>query len=72
VYCLGLGLPFLAAAFAFGRIRPVLALIRRHQQVVLRIGGGAMIVVGLALMTGWWDMLTGVARNWAAGFGTLL
>ncbi len=29
--------------------------IRRHQRWVTRIGGGMLVLVGIALLTGWWD-----------------
>jgi cytochrome c-type biogenesis protein len=55
VYCLGLGVPFIVAALAYRRALGAFRLIRRHQQWVTRIGGLMLVVVGLALLTGWWD-----------------
>lgn len=72
VYCLGLGIPFIVAALAFTRMQRVLAFVRRHQQAVMRIGGIAMVIVGVMLVTGLWERLMGVLRVWAAGFGTVL
>jgi cytochrome c-type biogenesis protein len=60
VYCLGLGLPFIVAALAYRRALGAFALVRRHQQWVTRLGGLMLVLVGLALVTGWWD----VAVNW--------
>lgn len=57
VFALGLGLPFIAAAFAYRRMLRAFAVVRRHQVLVMRIGGGMMIVVGLLLVTGWWDLI---------------
>ena len=57
VFALGLGLPFIAAALAYRRMLRAFAVIRRHQVLVMRIGGAMMIVVGLLLVTGWWDRL---------------
>ena len=57
VFALGLGLPFIAAAFAYRRMLGAFAVIRRHQQLIVRLGGVMMIVVGLLLVTGWWDVL---------------
>ena len=55
VYCLGLGVPFVVAALAYRRALGAFGLIRRHQQWVTRIGGAMLVLVGLALVTGWWD-----------------
>lgn len=59
VFALGLGLPFVAAALAYRRMLRAFAVIRRHQVAVMRIGGVMMILVGLLLVTGWWDVLVG-------------
>jgi cytochrome c-type biogenesis protein len=55
VYCLGLGVPFIVAALAYRRALSAFSLIRRHQQWVTRIGGVMLVLVGLALVTGFWD-----------------
>jgi cytochrome c-type biogenesis protein len=60
VYCLGLGVPFIVAALAYRRALGAFAFVRRHQQWVTRIGGLMLVLVGLALVTGWWD----TAVNW--------
>ena len=56
-YCLGLGLPFIIAALAFRRAMTAFGWIRRHYAAVTRFGGGMLIVVGLALVTGLWDQV---------------
>jgi cytochrome c-type biogenesis protein len=55
VYCLGLGVPFIVAALAYRRALGAFGFVRRHQQWVTRIGGAMLVLVGLALVTGWWD-----------------
>jgi cytochrome c-type biogenesis protein len=59
-YCLGLGLPFLAFGLGLRRVLGVFAAVRRHSDWVTRIGGGLLILVGLALVTGAW----GEFLNW--------
>lgn len=71
-YALGLGIPFVLAAVAFTRMKPVVAFVRRHQLALLRVGGGLMVLVGILLLTGWWDALMGVVRQWALSFGTVI
>jgi cytochrome c-type biogenesis protein len=51
-YCLGLGLPFLATALAFGRLARVWSAVRRHQRLVQMIGGALHVGVGNQLVTG--------------------
>jgi cytochrome c-type biogenesis protein len=55
VYCIGLGVPFIVAALAYRRALGAFAFVRRHQQWVTRVGGIMLVLVGLALVTGWWD-----------------
>jgi cytochrome c-type biogenesis protein len=63
-YCLGLGLPFIAAALAYRRMLGTIGWVRRHQQWVTRLGGLMLIAVGVLLLTGWWDVLVDDLRNW--------
>jgi cytochrome c-type biogenesis protein len=56
-YCLGLGLPFLAFGLGFRKLLGLHKAVRRNSVWVTRIGGGMLIVVGLALATGVWDRL---------------
>lgn len=57
-YSIGLGLPFILAAVAWRRALGALKFIRRHQRWVTRVGGVMLVIVGLALLTGWWDWAT--------------
>lgn len=54
-FCLGLGLPFVLAAFGIGRSERALAFLRRHRRTVMRLGGALLVLLGLALVTGVWD-----------------
>jgi len=60
VYALGLGLPFVAAGLAYRRALGAFSVVRRHQAWVTRIGGIMLVVVGVLLVTGWWDWIV----NW--------
>lgn len=59
-YAFGLGVPFVLAAVAYRRAMTAFAFIRRHQAWVTRVGGLMLVVVGVLLVTGWWD----VAVQW--------
>jgi cytochrome c-type biogenesis protein len=55
VYAIGLGLPFVVAGLAYRRALGAFAFVRRHQLWVVRAGGLMLVLVGVALVTGWWD-----------------
>ena len=56
-YSLGLGVPFVLAALMWRRALVAVSFIRRHQRWVTRVGGGMLVLVGIALLTGWWDQV---------------
>lgn len=56
-YALGLGIPFIVAGLFYSRTLGALGWVRRHQLVVMRLGGAMLVVVGLLLVTGWWDWI---------------
>jgi cytochrome c-type biogenesis protein len=72
VYALGLGIPFVLAGLAFTRMASAVAFLRERQQLVMRIGGVLLIIVGLLLVTGAWNTLTAVLRQWASSFETVI
>ncbi len=67
-YSLGLGLPFVLAGLMFRRMLGAVGWIRRHQAWVTRAGGLMLIVVGVLLVTGVWDLWVGELRGWVGGF----
>ncbi len=54
-YAFGLGLPFVLAGLFYRRALGAFAFVRRHQTAVMRAGGLMLVVVGVLLVTGWWD-----------------
>ncbi len=52
VYSLGLGIPFLLAAFAVEPFAAFLARFRRHLVHVERMMGGLLVLTGVAFLTG--------------------
>lgn len=71
-YCIGLGLPFVLVALGTRRALRFSAFARRHARTVMRVGGALLIVLGILLLTGWWDALMIWLRAWLAttGLGT--
>jgi cytochrome c-type biogenesis protein len=69
VYALGLGLPFLAVAFAFQRALGLLAFARRHARLITQVGGVLLIAVGLLEVTGaWGTAVTWLQVHWLPGY----
>ncbi len=58
-FCVGLGAPFLLVALGLESSQRALAFLRRHRLAIMRIGGGMLVLLGLALVTGVWG-------SWAA------
>ena len=52
VYSLGLGIPFMLAAFAVEPFAAFLARFRRHLVKVERVMGGLLVLTGIAFLTG--------------------
>nr|WP_120490961.1 cytochrome c biogenesis CcdA family protein [Corynebacterium lactis] len=55
-YCLGLGLPFILVAFGSARAVRGVDFLRRHSRTIQIIGGVLLVLVGVALVTGLWDI----------------
>ncbi|MEV7009637.1 cytochrome c biogenesis CcdA family protein [Streptosporangium sp. NPDC051022] len=67
-YALGLGLPFLVAGLAYRRALHTFKAVRRHSQLITRVGGAMLVAVGLLLVTGLWGELIVTMQGWIGGF----
>jgi cytochrome c-type biogenesis protein len=67
-YALGLGLPFVAAALAYSKALRTFQAIRRHSRLITRIGGGMMVAVGVALVTGLWGEMIATMQGLIGSF----
>lgn len=67
VFCAGLGLPFLLVALGVERMSRAMALVRRHRVAVTRVGGGLLVVLGLAMVTGVWSTWAGWLQGLVTG-----
>lgn len=72
VYCIGLGLPFILTAVLFQRAMTAFGWIKRHYAVVTMVGGGMLVVVGVAMVSGAWDDLIHHMQGWVNGFSSPL
>lgn len=71
-YCVGLGVPFLLFAVAYGRANRVSGWLRRHTRTIQTVGALGLIVLGLALVTGLWGALMASLQGWVAAFEVVL
>lgn len=62
-YCLGLGLPFVVLAFGSARALRGVGWLRSHARAVQLFGGIMLIAVGIALVTGAWDLFVSWVRD---------
>jgi cytochrome c-type biogenesis protein len=69
VYCIGLGLPFLLVALAFRKAFGAMTWMKRHYTVLMRIGGGMLVLLGFLMVTGQWAEISIQMRIWTANFG---
>jgi cytochrome c-type biogenesis protein len=72
IYCVGLGLPFLLIAVAIRRTAGGVNFLKRHYVAIMRIGGGMLVILGLLMVTGYWQELSSEMRVWSANFGVSL
>lgn len=56
-YCLGLGLPFVLVALGFGAATRSMAWLRRHVRALNIAGGVLLILIGVLMLAGVWQML---------------
>jgi len=59
-YSLGLAVPFLAAAAALPRMRPVMQALRRHHRAVQLISGTLIVAIGLLIFTNAFSRMAGL------------
>ena len=62
-YCLGLGLPFLALAFGSSSALRGVGWLRRHSRTIQIVGGVMLLAVGIALLTGAWELFIAWIRD---------
>ena len=69
VYAAGLAVPFLAVAWVTARGRVSVGWLRRWQPALARIGGTLLVVMGLAMVAGYWTQLFTPLIRWFARAG---
>ncbi|MEN9716003.1 MAG: hypothetical protein RJA35_1470 [Actinomycetota bacterium] len=68
VYSLGLGLPFVAIAAGFGWAARSVNFVRRNIRVFNLIGGSLLILLGLLMATGLWNLIISNIQEAVVGY----
>ena len=55
-YCLGLGIPFLLIALGFGWVTGAVAWLKRHIRAINIAGGVVLMAIGMAMVSGVWQI----------------
>ena len=68
VYCLGLGIPFLLVALGLNWVTGSVDWLRRHIRAVNIVGGSMLILIGLLMVSGVWQLLMSELGAVISGF----
>jgi cytochrome c-type biogenesis protein len=69
VYSAGLAIPFLLTALAFSQMTTAFAVVKRHYQAIVAVGGLILIAMGVLILTGEVSRLNLEAQNWLESSG---
>ncbi len=69
VYSAGLAIPFIVTALAFSRMTTAFAVVKRHYQLIVAIGGVILIAMGILIWTGEITQLNIRLERWAQDVG---
>jgi cytochrome c-type biogenesis protein len=64
VYSAGLAIPFLLTALAFSRMTTAFAVVKRHYQAIVAVGGVILIAMGILIWTGEITQLNSEVQGW--------
>jgi cytochrome c-type biogenesis protein len=69
VYSAGLAIPFILTALAFSRMTTAFAVVKRHYQAIVAVGGVILIAMGVLILSGELSRLNGEAQSWLSSLG---
>ncbi|MGO1292410.1 MAG: cytochrome c biogenesis CcdA family protein [Brevibacterium linens] len=72
VYCLGLGIPFILLALAIHKGAGRLVWVRQHQTAIVRAGGIMLIILGVLMASGVWNMWMTSLQGLINGFEVVI
>jgi cytochrome c-type biogenesis protein len=64
VYSAGLAIPFILTALAFSRMTTAFAVVKRHYQAIVAVGGVILIAMGILIWTGEITQLNAEVQTW--------
>jgi cytochrome c-type biogenesis protein len=64
VYSAGLAIPFILTALAFSRMTSAFAVVKRHYQAIVAVGGVILVGMGFLILSGEISRLNIEAQNW--------
>ena len=67
-YCIGLGAPFLASGLLLDRSQNLRSFLVRRGDLITKIGGALLILIGLAQIFGLWATFNNEMRSWISDF----
>lgn len=67
-YCLGLGFPFILMGLLLDKAEPFRKLIARNGNLITKIGGSLLILIGLLQVSNLWDQIMNSLRDLISGF----
>jgi cytochrome c-type biogenesis protein len=71
-YALGLGIPFLLIALGLGWASGAVAFLRRHVRAVNIVGGVLLVLIGILMVSGLWNIWTLQLQGVLPDFGTAI
>jgi len=69
VYSAGLAIPFILTAVAFSQMTTAFAVVKRHYQAIVAVGGVVLIAMGVLIWTGELNQLNNEVINWMESSG---
>jgi len=69
VYSAGLAIPFLLTVLAFNRMTIAFAVVKRHYDVIIALGGAVLIAMGILIWTGELSRLNIEVQRWMTDLG---
>lgn len=69
VYSAGLAIPFLLTAVAFSRMTTAFAVVKRHYQAIVAVGGLILIAMGVLIWTGELFQMNIEVQSWMENLG---
>ena len=67
-YCVGLGFPFILMGLLLDKAEPFRKLVARNGNLVTKIGGSLLILIGLLQVSNLWDQIMNSLRDLISGF----